>query len=86
MVDDRFVSPLEDLTHQYQSYELEETTRVLSVQTKKHEQVNLPFYLPFAFDSALPRESNPFPNERELLFSSFFLNFFLLSLPPPTLV
>ncbi|TGL37764.1 hypothetical protein [Leptospira perdikensis] len=38
LVDDRFFSPLEDLDFQYQSYELEETTRVLT-STKESNTV-----------------------------------------------
>ncbi|PJZ46021.1 hypothetical protein [Leptospira brenneri] len=39
LVDDRFVSPLEDLDFQYQSYEIEETTRVLITSSKVSNKV-----------------------------------------------
>jgi len=86
IVDDRFVSPLEDLSHQYQSYELEETTRVLSIQSKKQEQVHFRICLPFAFDRSLKKATDVFPHHREFLFSTILLNSSLLNLPPPTLV
>ncbi|MGE8780535.1 hypothetical protein ACO2KH_13405 [Leptospira terpstrae] len=41
LVDDRFVSPLEDLDFQYQSYELEETTRVLTSSKESNQVLKL---------------------------------------------
>ncbi|TGL58223.1 hypothetical protein EHQ58_12675 [Leptospira ognonensis] len=86
IVDDRFVSPLEDLSHQYQSYELEETTRVLSIQNKKQDQISFRICFPSSFALTSKKDAEIFPAERNHLFSSFILIFHLLSLPPPTLV
>jgi hypothetical protein len=86
IVDDRFVSPLEDLSHQYQSYELEETTRVLSVQGKKQEQMQMRICQPFPLERSLVGVGNPFAKERDSHFSSILLDFSLLNLPPPILV
>jgi hypothetical protein len=85
IVDDRFVSPLEDMSHQYQSYELEETTRVLSIQGKKHEQISKLICLPFELDRPVSDGSHSFSASRDFIFSDILLNFYLLSIPPPSL-
>ncbi len=82
-MDDRFVSPLEDLSHQYQSYELEETTRVLSVRVKKQEQVSVIATLPDQFDRSSQGLPLVFPSESDILISVFHLSPRLLNLPPP---
>jgi len=86
VIDDRFVSPLEDLSHQYQSYELEETTRILSVHGNKQEQIAFGYSPSYAIDFS-DKEITFLPNlQNEFFFSSLSLYFFLLSLPPPSLV
>ncbi|MCZ8158048.1 MAG: hypothetical protein O9264_18145 [Leptospira sp.] len=86
IIDDRFVSPLEDLSHQYQSYELEETTRVLAIQTKKHETMPITSQVPFQLGGILWFSETETRSEQIFYFSIPYLHSHLLNLPPPILV
>ncbi|MDF3819446.1 hypothetical protein P3G55_06025 [Leptospira sp. 96542] len=85
LVDDRFVSPLEDLDYKYQAYELEETTRCLSIQSQSKKIIK---------PAVLPKWDSLFPTPVVTIDSLYFqpqyfseLNIFFhfLYLPPPTL-
>jgi len=86
VIDDRFVSPLEDLSHQYQSYELEETTRILSVASKKQDQ----FKVSLSFKLEYPENQTTvlvkFPKDCFYNFATNLLKSHYISLPPPSLV
>ncbi|MCZ8344216.1 MAG: hypothetical protein O9301_14370 [Leptospira sp.] len=85
IVDDRFVSPLEDLDYQYQSYELEETTRVLSVSKKSEAKL---VFLPLISNQLPSKTDNPSVLGSEspgLYIRAIHLNFNFIYLPPPSL-
>ncbi|TGK87064.1 hypothetical protein EHQ24_05585 [Leptospira noumeaensis] len=85
LVDDRYVSPLEDLDFQYQSYELEETTRVLSSSKESNQVLKLvpsrriqpPVKISVLRWSTLSTET--------LFFPEILILFHFLYLPPPFL-
>nr|WP_232374063.1 hypothetical protein [Leptospira chreensis] len=85
LVDDRFVSPLEDLDFQYQSYELEETTRVLSSTKVSYHVLNL---VPnrseqYLFKVSVHRWSTI--STEPVFFTEIPILFHFLYLPPPYL-
>ncbi|MBL0954210.1 hypothetical protein EHQ96_13870 [Leptospira levettii] len=85
LVDDRFVSPLEDLDFQYQSYELEETTRVLSSSKESNQVLKL---VPSKREHSLVKiclnRFSILTTETEF-FTEISILFFFLYLPPPFL-
>ncbi|MCT8332935.1 hypothetical protein NUH30_04565 [Leptospira sp. 85282-16] len=85
LVDDRFVSPLEDLDFQYQSYELEETTRVLTSSKESNQVLKL---VPSRRDESPVKVSvirwSSLATE-PAFFHEILILFHFLYLPPPVL-
>ncbi|BDA78323.1 hypothetical protein LPTSP3_g12530 [Leptospira kobayashii] len=85
IVDDRFVAPLEDLATEYHSFELEETTRVISLAPKKQNAPNLLLLSSFSLWEAPSSSISFFIFSENEMIQETYLIFFLISLPPPTL-
>lgn len=85
LVDDRFVSPLEDLDYQYQSYELEETTRVLSISKKSETKLVLFPLISNHIPSKTANASVEAKKRTDFYIRSIHLNFNFIYLPPPSL-
>ncbi|WP_411822193.1 hypothetical protein [Leptospira sp. 'Mane'] len=85
IVDDRFVAPLEDLATEYHSFELEETTRVISLTPKKQNAPTLLLQRAFSiWETPSSTSSFLIPSENEIIPESYLI-FLLISLPPPSL-
>ncbi|GBF49606.1 hypothetical protein LPTSP4_11220 [Leptospira ryugenii] len=85
-VDDRFVSPIEDLSHQYQSYELEETTRLSNVSLKKQNPVLFVLENETSLLANTKNQKETWEREDSDRIVFFLLPVRFLSLPPPSLV
>ncbi|TGN20147.1 hypothetical protein [Leptospira idonii] len=85
IVDDRFVAPLEDLSHQYQSYELEDTTRVFSVHSKKQNKWDVVLHICKTQPCLGITEFFVPDFDSKIFLREILLYFHLINLPPPSL-